>query len=300
MSNAFNPNGSKFSNLKDKVIVLTGGANGIGAATIKRLHTVGAKIIFGDFDEKAGAALVKELNTNIEFLKTDVSKYDDNLALFKLAIQKYGKIDHAVAVAGVGERGDWFGRDLTVEDVEKPDTNITVEVNLLGVLYFVRIALPYLKVGRKEGEDRGIVLVGSAAGFRESPGLPVYQATKHGVQGIIRSLRKPLYEKDRIRINVVCPGMTESNMTDGISQAFYQRGLPVNSPDDIAVSIVGLLTEEKMYGKGIYVEGAKGWELEDGIVETMPQWLGEGPTKRLWEGLAFVSTGEAWSFMKDK
>jgi NAD(P)-dependent dehydrogenase (short-subunit alcohol dehydrogenase family) len=110
-------------------------------------------------------------------LKTDVSKYTDNLALFKHAVSKYKKVDYAVAVAGVGERGDWFGRDLTVEDVEKPETNMTVEVNLLGVLYFVRIALPYLKVERKEGEDRGIVLVGSAAGFRESPGLPVYQVS---------------------------------------------------------------------------------------------------------------------------
>jgi NADP-dependent 3-hydroxy acid dehydrogenase YdfG len=153
----------------------TGGANGIGAATIKRLHTSGAKIIFGDFDEKAGSALVKELNTDIDYLKTDVANYADNLALFKLALKKYGKIDHAVAVAGVGERGSWFDRDLTIEDVEKPETNMTVEVNLLGVLYFVRIALPYLKVGRKEGDDKGIVLVGSAAGFRESPGLPVYQ-----------------------------------------------------------------------------------------------------------------------------
>jgi NADP-dependent 3-hydroxy acid dehydrogenase YdfG len=155
--------------------IYIGGANGIGAATIRRLHTAGAKIIFGDFDEKAGSALAKELGTNTDFIKTDVSKYEQNLALFKFAASKYSKIDYAVAVAGVGERGDWFNRDLTVEDVEKPDTNMTVEINLLGVLYFVRIALPYLKVGRKEGEDKGLVLVGSAAGFRESPGLPVYQ-----------------------------------------------------------------------------------------------------------------------------
>jgi hypothetical protein len=79
-------------------------------------------------------------------------------------------------------------------------------------------------------------------------------------------------------------------MTDGIFQSFHERGLPVNSPDDNAITILGLLTEEKMFGKGIYVEGGKGWEVEDGIVNTMPQWLGEGPTKRLWDGLAFVST----------
>jgi len=152
-----------------------GGANGIGAATIKRLHAAGAKIVFGDFDAAAGSALSKELPTSVDFLQTNVSKYGDNVALFKLALEKYGCIDYAVAVAGVGERGDWFGPDLSVEDVEEPETNMTVDVNLLGVLYFVRIAIPYLKVGRKEGADRGLVLIGSSAGFRESPGLPVYQ-----------------------------------------------------------------------------------------------------------------------------
>jgi len=79
-------------------------------------------------------------------------------------------------------------------------------------------------------------------------------------------------------------------MTDGIVQSFYDKGLDVNVPDDLAVTILGMLTEEDMYGKGVYVEGSRGWEIEDGIVETMPHWLGEGPTKRLWDGLKFVST----------
>jgi hypothetical protein len=74
---------------------------------------------------------------------------------------------------------------------------MTVEVNLLGVLYFVRIALPYLKVGRKEGDDKGIVLVGSAAGFRESPGLPVYQ-----VCSFVRSNR-PSRTKVRLMMKLV-------------------------------------------------------------------------------------------------
>jgi short-subunit dehydrogenase len=80
-----------------------------------------------------------------------------------------------VAVAGVAEKGEWFKPGLTVQDVETPETEMTVQVNLIGVLYFVRIALAYLREGRKEGEDRSVVLVGSAAGFRESPGLPIYQ-----------------------------------------------------------------------------------------------------------------------------
>jgi NAD(P)-dependent dehydrogenase (short-subunit alcohol dehydrogenase family) len=175
MSNAFTPNPSKFSTLKDKVIVLTGGANGIGAATVTDLHKTGAKIVFGDFDAPNGERLASTLGTNVTFLRTDVSSYTDNLALFKLALKEHGRVDHIVAVAGVGEKGEWFKEGLTIEDVETCTPKTTVDVNLLGVMYFVRIGLAYLRHGRAEGEDKSVVIVGSAAGFRESPGLPVYQ-----------------------------------------------------------------------------------------------------------------------------
>jgi NAD(P)-dependent dehydrogenase (short-subunit alcohol dehydrogenase family) len=169
---------------------------------------------------------------------------------------------------------------LSIEDVERPEQTTTVDINLLGVLYFVRIALPHLRLQRKDGEDKSLVLVGSAAGFRESPGLPVYQATKHGVQGIMRSLRKSLWDKEKIRINVLCPGVTDTNMADVVAKAFREAGLQdaVNVP------------EEQMFGKAVYVEGAKGWELETGYWDTMPIWLGEGPTQRLWDGLKLVAS----------
>lgn len=205
-----------------------------------------------------------------------MSKYSNTVKLFKTALEKYGHIDHAIANAGIGDRGDWFNPSLSIEDVEQAPATTTVETNLIGVLYFLRVALPYLKHGRKAGEERTISLVGSAAGFRESPGLPIYQSTKHGVHGVMRSMRKVLWERDAIRINVLCPGMTESNMTVGISDVFRNKNQPVNVPDDLAKPLLGFCTEKGMYGKAIYVEAGRCWEIEDGITRTMPQWLGEG------------------------
>lgn len=222
----------------------------------------------------------KSLGSNATYIPCDVSKYDDNLKLFKTALEKYGPIDHAIAVAGVGERGGWFDSSLTITDVEKQPVLSTIDINLVGVLNFMHIALPYLKHNRPANSDRSISLVGSAAGFRESPGLPVYQASKHAVQGLMRSLRKPLWEKDQIRINVLCPGMTESNMTKGISEVFRREKQPVNVPDDLAKPLLGFCSQQDMWGKAIYVEGSRSWEIEEGLVNTMPQWLGEGPTKR--------------------
>jgi NAD(P)-dependent dehydrogenase (short-subunit alcohol dehydrogenase family) len=97
------------------------------------------------------------------------------VALFKTALQKYGRVDHALACAGIIEKGKWFDPELTIETVEKEETKLTLEVNLWGTCMFARIAVVYLKHDKKEGEDKSLTLISSAAGFRESPGLWMYQ-----------------------------------------------------------------------------------------------------------------------------
>lgn len=77
-------------------------------------------MIFGDLDAVRGEKLAKELNCgNVHFLKVNVTSYEDNLALFRLALKTYGKVDHAMAIAGIVEQGNWFDPELTVEEVEK-------------------------------------------------------------------------------------------------------------------------------------------------------------------------------------
>lgn len=115
------------------------------------------------------------------FVQIDVSIYADNIKLFRTALDKYGRVDHAVACAGIVERGKWFDPELTIESVETVPSIQTLEINLLGSAYFTRIAAVYLKHGRKQGEDKSITLIASAAGFRDSPGLFVYQARRSNV-----------------------------------------------------------------------------------------------------------------------
>ena len=84
-----------------------------------------------------------------------------------------------------------FDPSLTLETVqEEPKKSISiVDVNLKGPLYFSRIAAVYLRQGKGGGQDKSLTLVSSVAGFREDPGLYVYIASKHGVLGLMRSLR---------------------------------------------------------------------------------------------------------------
>lgn len=199
MTYQFNPPDD--SVLKDKVVVLTGGALGVGSCLVRLAHKAGAHVFFGDVLDEQGEALEKELKsssksgTTVKYIHCDVTSYDHNLKLLETAYDECGRIDHAVAVAGIGERGNMFDPDLTLESVrEEPTRSMSVvDVNLKGVLYFARVASVYLRQ-RNEADastsvDKSLTLVSSVAGIREDPGLYVYTPSKHGVMGLMRALR---------------------------------------------------------------------------------------------------------------
>ena len=166
----------------------------MGAALVRQLHAAGAHVFFGDVLDEPGTALAKELSSNsqtsVKYIHCDVTSYDENLKLFDAALKEHGRIDHAVANAGLGEQGSMFDPKLTMESVrEEPTRSMkVVDVNLKGELYFARIASVYLQQGPQS--DRSLTLVSSVAGFREDPGLNVYVPAKHGVLGMMRVLRE--------------------------------------------------------------------------------------------------------------
>lgn len=171
-----------------------------------------------------------------------------------------------------------------------------LDVNLGGCLSVTRIASVYLRQNRPEGDDRSITLVSSVAGFKESPGLFVYQASKHGVLGLMRALRLYLpSSQHQLRINAVCPWMTTTGMVKGFENAWFNAGLPVNTPMDVATIIAGLVSEPQLNGKSMYVEGARAWEIEDNLNRLERQWLGEEPSMSLAKGQAFLKDGSEWT-----
>lgn len=130
--------------LKNKVIVMTGtpryafhfrmnyqlcsvgGSQGIGAATVAQLHSLGSHVFFGDWDDAKGRTLEQSLSGepsgggSVHFQKLDVRDYNSQLALFDAAYDKHGRVDAAVSCAAVGEPGGWFEpEDLNLETVRK-------------------------------------------------------------------------------------------------------------------------------------------------------------------------------------
>ncbi|KAE8454624.1 hypothetical protein EG329_000247 [Mollisiaceae sp. DMI_Dod_QoI] len=203
----FNPD--LLTTLKDKVVVLTGGATGIGREAVKQFHQAGAKIIFGDIADALGLELEKALDSpNVRFQHCDTSSYQEQLALFKKADELWGRIDVVVANAGVSVPKDPFDPD-SYTDISIPFSTKEIDINLTGALYTSRIGLHYLRKNGKEGGD--LILVSSIAGFKESTGLTVYTASKHGVLGILRGLRVQA-SREGVRVNAVCPWMTSSSL----------------------------------------------------------------------------------------
>lgn len=210
-------------------------------------------------------------------------------------------------------------------------TSLTLDVNLRAVMWFSRIAVVYLN--QSKGGDRSLTLVSSVAGFTEAPSLWAYQAAKAGVLGLMRALRCYLPNHSHgIRVNAVCPWMTMTRMVEGIQDGWLKAGLPTNRPQDIAWHIAGLAAagpgsqrllkyvkdegdagqghnagalnwgqfeqEYGISGRAIYVEGGRGWDIEEGLCRTQSLWMGKGPTDRFIRGQGELGTGSNWSVSK--
>ena len=129
----------------------------------------------GDVNAEAAKQLCDEFPT-VSFVECDVTKYEDIYRLFRTALDKYGRIKHAVSCAGIYEAGNWFDPALSIDTVKDDGGTLkTLDVNVVGTLYFARIATVFLREGRKQSEDRSLLLLSSVNAFRESPGLFIYQ-----------------------------------------------------------------------------------------------------------------------------
>ncbi|KAL4871445.1 hypothetical protein BDV12DRAFT_28736 [Aspergillus spectabilis] len=301
-------NPSLLSTLKDKVVVLTGGATGIGRSAATLFHEHGAKIVFGDIAPEPAQELVSALKTNIHFVPCDTASYPSQLTLFRTAHSLHGRIDIVVAVAGVANPKSIFAADA---DINEEPSMLEIEVNTIGSIYTARIGMHYLRQNGKEGGD--IVLMSSIIGFKETEDLVPYTTSKHGVVGIMRGLHLQA-EREGISVNVVCPWVTKTRMIVGIEKAWIEGGYPINEPEDVARTIVVCATANRgsegvthgganlpFSGKMIYVSGGEGYEIEDAQKALEPQWLGEENSRILARGQEFLARADvSWDPEKSK
>ncbi|EEP81933.1 predicted protein [Uncinocarpus reesii 1704] len=293
------------ASVKDKVIVLTGGANGIGAATVTSLFRAGAHVFYCDWDAKNGNALGELLrstaqpgNGSLSFMRVNVTDYEAQLDLFDAAFKKHGRIDMAIYCAGITDVRGWLdAEDLNLESVRKvpkPLANV-IDVNLTGCLYFCRIALAYLREdSTTHNSPKSLTFISSVAGFKETPGVIAYSASKHGVIGIMRSLRMGSIPDFNVRVNAVCPWATDTQIFKGIADVWRNDDLPFNTPEDVARIIQQVAADPQVHGKAVFVGGGRGFDIEEGIDRLEPEWLGEDQARELNRGQRTLGRGTGW------
>lgn len=247
--------------LEDKVVVVAGGAGGIGTATSLRLAEEGARVVVGDVNESAAsevAARITSAGGTAIAVGFDIADEASVNALFRRACDEFGGVDrcHAnaadLSVPVITGDTDALAIDMDIWDR-------TLLVNLRGFLLCTRAAIP-------EFVERGggaIVYTSSAAAFVGEPARPAYASAKSGVNALMRHVASK-WGKKRIRANAIAPGLVVSDeMSEVIPQDLQERSLKgtrswrLGHPRDIAAMVAFLLSDdgEWINGQVISVDG---------------------------------------------
>lgn len=166
------------------------------------------------------------------------------------------------------------------------------------------MALAYLRSndgssngGSKTNEEfsKSIVLVSSIAGITEAPGLFAYSSAKHGVIGAMRSLRKFGPVKYGVRANAICPWATDTQLLSGVKEMWVREKMPMNTPADVARIIVQCAADGNINGAAVFVAGGRGFDTEEGIDRTLPQWMGEDNAQVFLRGQELLGLGKNWA-----
>lgn len=216
-----------------KVVVITGGASGIGRAMAERFHTAGAKaIVVGDLDE-AGAQATATAVGGVA-LRTDVASEADVAALVRLAETQFGGVDLMCSNAGVSVRDPDFNNATSASN----DTwMLGWNVNVMAHVYAARAALPGM-IARGGGYFLHTV---SAAGLLSQPGSPVYATTKHAAVGFAEALAIT-HRSQNIRVSILCPQAVDTPLIRGARGSQAVDG--VLSPQVVADCVVEALAAE--------------------------------------------------------
>ncbi len=188
-----------------KVVLITGGASGIGKVTAEKFAQQGAKIAILDRDS-AGRQVAEAMQAQgfeVKFWQVDVAKLSDMTETHESVLAHFGAIDIAVNNAGIG--GTWSKTaDYPLEDFEK-----VMQVNLYGVLYGMQWQIKQM-LKQKAGV---IVNVASVAGLKALGNSAAYVASKHAVVGLTKTAAIE-YARNNIRINAVCPVFTRTALVE--------------------------------------------------------------------------------------
>ncbi|QAY67986.1 SDR family NAD(P)-dependent oxidoreductase [Paenibacillus protaetiae] len=238
----------------DKVVVVTGGASGIGAATARMFAQEGAKVAIADFSDK-GQSFSDELNQegfDTCFVKANVMEEEDVKRMVEQTVARYGKLDIMFANAGIA-------KDAPVKDLSFEDWKRTIDINLTGVYLCDKYAIEQMM---KQGTGGAIVNTGSIHSHVGKGGVTAYAASKGGVKLLTQSVGID-YAKHGIRVNAVCPGYIDTPLLSGGNKAFFDHLVSLHpmgrlgQAEEVAKAVLFLASDDASFitGSSLMVDG---------------------------------------------
>lgn len=202
-------------NVENKVVIITGASSGIGEATARLLAKQGAKVVLGARRSDRLETIVKEIHHAggiAEYQTLDVTQLSQLEAIVQFAQHQFGRVDVLINNAGVMPLS-------TLDQLKVEEWNRMIDVNIKGVLHGIAAVLPLMKA-QKAGQ---IINLSSIGGHTVYPTAAVYCATKFAVGAISEGLRQEVGSD--IRVTVISPGVTESELADSITDETAKQGM---------------------------------------------------------------------------
>lgn len=253
-----------YGNLKDRNVLITGGASGLGKSFVHMFAQHGANIVIADLNDAAGKQLEKELGgkTKVKFVRTDVSSFESQAAMLREALAFFprNEVDIFVPSAGIlnaptqispADPAELATLTAPPEDMKANVIKVNLQGTFVGTLLVARYGMGLHKTPNPT-PTKSIVLICSLAGYCGAEGSVEYTTTKFGVRGLLRGLRKQLAGLG-VRLNAVSPFYVETPMTEQAVPVLKQLGIPIASTDHCTEAVARLATDESAVGRSIFV-----------------------------------------------
>lgn len=256
-------------NLQDKVLIVTGGTSGIGAACARHFVACGAEVVMASNQQAEGEALEQELTAagaQALFIHTDVADEASVQNLMQLTLARFGRLDGVHCNAGVWRKG-------RVTDFTVADWNFMMGVNVRGVLWTAKHAIPLLESNPVGGV---FLITTSVAAFTGFPEHALYCASKAALESLVRCLA--VDHAGRVRVAGICPGTIDTPMLAATCAGWdkpvaelyaeVEKKIPVRrlgQPEDIAKAAAFLLSDDAAYVNGTSL-------ILDGGTMALPPW----------------------------
>lgn len=249
--------------LKGVVALVTGGASGLGKATVERIVRQGGRVVLCDLPSSQGAQVASSMADNVVFAPTDVTSEKDVVNALAMAKEKFGKLDVTVNCAGIGVAFKTynFNKDLPhkLEDFTK-----VLMVNTVGSFNVIRLSVGLMgKNTPNEDGQRGVVInTASVAAYDGQMGQAAYSASKGAIVGMTLPIARDLSSQG-IRVCTIAPGLFKTPLLESLPekvQAFLAKTVPfpqrLGKPDEYAMMVESIILNPMMNGEVVRLDGA--------------------------------------------